>query len=111
MPEYLKMSEAPNKHYLKGWNDCLAELERETPEAVVMGNKTITDSEWITRYRPINEEVLIDYPIKYPVNQIWTQVEGDDGEIVVCAGSHVVNRLGYWITEVEHNFDVEVIDD
>lgn len=119
MVDYLKMSEAPNLSYLTGWNDCLEAIKKEHPETglknpeFVIGKefKTIKDSEWIEQYEPVNKEMLTDYPDIYDVNKIWTQVEGDDGEMVVLAGTHFINRLGWWVTAKPHNFDIEVIDD
>lgn len=41
--------------------------------------------------------------------KVWTLVEGDDGEPVICEGYHLCNRLGYFITakpakaEVQYN--------
>jgi hypothetical protein len=35
----------------------------------------------------------------FPPNQIWTVVDGDDGELYVCAGYHLVNRINYLITK------------
>lgn len=33
-------------------------------------------------------------------NHVWTYVNGDQGEDVIVAGKHFVNRMGYFITEV-----------
>lgn len=44
---------------------------------------------------------------------VWTLVEGDEGEMVIASGYHLVNRIGYFITE-KALFDgllVEVLDD
>ena len=42
-------------------------------------------------------------------NNIWTYVDSDDGELpVITSGYHVVNRIGYLITEVSD--DDEIID-
>lgn len=30
--------------------------------------------------------------------QVWTVVDGDDGELVMCEGYHLCNRVGYLIT-------------
>lgn len=37
----------------------------------------------------------------YPLNRVWTIVEGDDGNLWALTGYHVVNRLHYVITEEE----------
>lgn len=31
--------------------------------------------------------------------KVWTLVDGDDGDPVICEGYHLVNRIGYFITE------------
>jgi hypothetical protein len=31
--------------------------------------------------------------------QVWTVVDGDNGEMYVLPGFHLVNRVGYFITE------------
>lgn len=31
--------------------------------------------------------------------KVWTLVEGDDGDLVICEGYHLCNRIGYFITE------------
>lgn len=33
--------------------------------------------------------------------RVWTIIDGDDGELYLVTGYHLVNRLGYIITEVE----------
>lgn len=32
--------------------------------------------------------------------KVWTVVECDDGELAIIAGFHLVNRMGYIVTEV-----------
>lgn len=44
--------------------------------------------------------------------KIWTIIEGDNGEMYICAGYHIVNRIGYFITETEwENAEEEYILD
>lgn len=31
--------------------------------------------------------------------KVWTLVENDDGDLVICDGYHLCNRVGYFITE------------
>jgi hypothetical protein len=64
--------------------------------------------EWAEKYKPIGAEdnqmfetygtdlqtVLSTHP-----NHVWTWMQGDMSD-VVCAGYHLVNRIGYYITEV-----------
>lgn len=35
-----------------------------------------------------------------PDNRVWTLMDDDDGNPVVTTGYHVVNRIGYYVTEV-----------
>lgn len=35
--------------------------------------------------------------------RVWTLVDGDDGELYVSSGFHYVNRLGYFLTEVDYD--------
>jgi hypothetical protein len=46
---------------------------------------------------------------QYPEN-IWTYGDGDDGELYIWSGWSVVNRIGYFITEVPFppNTDIQV---
>jgi len=37
--------------------------------------------------------------------RVWTLVDGDNGKQYICSGYHLVNRLGYFITEVALNED------
>jgi hypothetical protein len=49
-------------------------------------------------YETYGEE--LDYVIKQPSNRIWTIIE-EDGVMYISAGYHIVNRLGYFITNEE----------
>ncbi len=65
--------------------------------------------EWAEKYKPVGrheesrmfetygkdlETVLGTHP-----RHVWTWMQGDMSDII-CAGYHLVNRLGYFITEV-----------
>ena len=72
---------------------------------------TITEDEWDEKYKPINDHPVQweDLPKDIRINHLWTEVESDDDNIIcICAGNHLVNRLGYWYTENPHDYDVEV---
>lgn len=50
----------------------------------------------------------------HEITQIWTIVEGDDNQIIISPGLHLVNRMGYLITQ--NHWDVDnipndIIDD
>jgi hypothetical protein len=71
---------------------------------------TLTEDEWSSKYKPINDDLIPDWdeiPEGTTMEHLWTQVEADDS-LAILAGNHYVNRLGYWITEVAHDFEVEV---
>ncbi len=40
-----------------------------------------------------------DYLKKQNIRNIWTLVSGEDDSLIILPGSHVVNRLGYFVTE------------
>lgn len=47
---------------------------------------------------------------KHP-KRVWTLVDGDNGELVIIAGWHYVNRMNYVITEKPWNTGDEYVDD
>jgi calcineurin-like phosphoesterase family protein len=47
-------------------------------------------------YETFGEEV--EYVKQVPNNRIWTVVDGDGDDLIIIAGYHFVNRLGYLIT-------------
>jgi len=87
----------------------------------------ISIESWSDKYRPLKNTLVSDAPFNgcmfetfgeeleliamYMNNrQIWTLVNGDDGNDYVIPGYHYVNRIGYFLTENEwENEDVEVI--
>jgi hypothetical protein len=44
-------------------------------------------------------EVRIWADGKYRHLRVWSLVENDDGDLVICDGYHHVNRIGYFLTE------------
>ena len=53
----------------------------------------------------------IDYIYELLTNKknknIWTIVDGDDGDLLIIAGFHIVNRFGYLITDEEWEDEYE----
>lgn len=47
-------------------------------------------------YETFGEEV--EYVKQVPNNRIWTIVDGDGDDLIIIAGYHFINRLGYLIT-------------
>jgi len=70
--------------------------------------------EFVERYKPIlnhfSEDEQTDlfetygeeleFVVRQPNNKIWTLVDGDSG-LVIEAGYHLVNRVNYFVTEIE----------
>lgn len=80
----------------------------------------ITETEFFERFKPVQNTItngqssydgcmfetygaeyaaVVAAHLKNPA-QVWTVLEGDDGELFIGDGMHFVNRLGYLITEV-----------
>lgn len=44
--------------------------------------------------------VEVRYVLQAKDNHVWTYMDADDGSLIVLAGYHWVNRIGYFITEL-----------
>ena len=78
--------------------------------------------EWNDKYHPINndldDEALLDtllLPILLKIDRhfVWTAVDGESDKIIIIPGFHIVNRLGYYVTDKpweDIDKDMEVID-
>ena len=53
-------------------------------------------------YETYDEELQYVFDLSKKENRVWTIVEGDDGMCFV-AGFHLVNRMGYLVTEKPWN--------
>ena len=86
----------------------------------------MTFEEWLDKYKPVNNHLVknasfqdengngimfetYDIELGYVLgvassepNKVWTYVDGDDGTYVTN-GYHLVNRIGYFITEVPYD--------
>jgi len=83
----------------------------------------LTEDEWFDTYKPIKNHIdkaasvdghmfeTYGDELQFIKNQkelfIWTYGDGDDGGTYIWNGYHVVNRIGYFLTEVP--FDDKVI--
>jgi hypothetical protein len=68
--------------------------------------------DWWKTYKPIENPFYEDYiafetfgeELEFVRNQksecIWTIIEGDSDDLYIVNGIHIVNRFGYYITEV-----------
>jgi len=95
-----------------------------TIEPIEMPEPTHTEyqgfDEWAKKFRPIknhfskypNETMFetfgeeVDFVVKADNKYVWTWLQGDMSDLV-CAGYHYVNRLGYFITEVPWEDDMD----
>lgn len=62
-----------------------------------MTNKFISDDE-TKLFETYGEE--FDFVFNSPEKKVWTWVDGSDGTYIV-SGLHMVNRIGYFVTEEE----------
>jgi hypothetical protein len=89
-----------------------------TIEPIEMPEPTHTEyqgwDEWAKKFRPIQNQFYPDQPEttmfetygeevefvrNYDPKYVWTNLTGDESDLI-CAGYHYVNRIGYYITEV-----------
>jgi hypothetical protein len=71
----------------------------------------ITWTEWEETYKPTTDFEYGDLSeIDGDVDQhhIWTVVDGDGIYMNIVSGIHIINRLGYFVTEVPWEDDVFV---
>lgn len=74
---------------------------------------------WEAKYKPITNHFdgsdkfetygdELQFVLAQDPRCIWTLVDGDDGNLYIVDGYHLVNRLNYFITEVP--FDGEFLE-
>jgi hypothetical protein len=49
----------------------------------------------------------LEFVRSHPNENIWTYMDGDEAGTIICAGYHFVNRIGYFITEVAREPELE----
>lgn len=98
-------------------------MERMT----MMSNENTMDfGEWEDKFKPIKnwlnkndpDAIMFEtYGVevgavlgvnRFDMGKVWTLVEGDSGRLWISNGYHLVNRLGYFITE--NSFDGDFLD-
>lgn len=70
-----------------------------------------TYNDWVEKFQPIKNHITKydqlhfetygeeqDYVFAQPNENVWTEVDGDDGSYII-AGRHFVNRYQYYVTE------------
>jgi len=86
----------------------------------------MTEDQFFDHYKPIKNPLNANAPydgcmfetygqelgfvMSQDTNKTWTIVEGDNGNIFYMAGYHLVNRLGYFVTEVPWETGEEEIE-
>jgi hypothetical protein len=69
--------------------------------------------EWESKYKPIENKLAgcdkfetygeeLDYVLSIANTEparVWTLVDGDDGNLYIVSGYHLVNRINYFITQ------------
>ena len=59
-------------------------------------------------FETYGSELMYVYNIAKEGNNVWTIIEGDDDTIFITSGIHLVNRIGYLITEEEWTEETEI---
>ena len=61
-------------------------------------------------YETFGDELA--YVKQVPNNRIWTIVDGDGDDLIIIAGYHFVNRLGYLVTDKawEDEYEQYIVD-
>ena len=70
----------------------------------------ISEEEWDERFTKTTEEMLPNLPDGFDPQHVWSVIVSDD-VWTIMAGVHVVNVVGFWITEEAHEFQYFVEDD
>jgi hypothetical protein len=77
--------------------------------------------DFVEKYEPLcdeNEDLKtfetygeeLDYIRSLSSDLVWTVTEGDSGNLYLCTGYHLVNRLFYLVCKVPHEFEDFVIE-
>jgi len=80
--------------------------------------RTITYSKWVETFKPVKNHLTPNTKLEGLVFEtrgnnlgfvraanpdcVWTLVEGDSNRWYVVDGYHLINRIGYLITEIPH---------
>jgi hypothetical protein len=86
--------------------------------------QTMTIDEWEEKYKPIPNHLVPDRETAFETygpewdfvkvqdpRRIWTEIQGDDGNLYITNGCHWVNRLQYYVTQIpcEPEFEFEIL--
>ena len=50
-------------------------------------------------YEPFGEE--LEYIKAIPNNRVWTIIDNNEGRFIILTGRHLINRVGYLVTDTE----------
>ena len=73
----------------------------------------LTWDEWEDTYKPTTPHAYYDLeevPADIPFDRIWTMINGEGRYANLVNGEHIIDRLGYFVTEVPWTNDVFVTD-
>jgi hypothetical protein len=49
----------------------------------------------------------LEFVRSQPEENVWTYMDGDGAGTIICAGYHFVNRIGYFVTKVARDPELE----
>lgn len=84
-------------------------IETFTPQTNITTAGSAFDGTMYETYGADLAEVLIWADGKHRHLHVWTLVENDDGDLVICEGYHRVNRMGYFLTGMPAEAGVQYI--
>ena len=78
--------------------------------------------QWCEKYQPIQNHITqngddkfetygeeLDFVRAQNPQCIWTLVDGDDGNLYIVNGYHLVNRINYFVTEIPFEGEYEEV--
>ncbi len=88
---------------------------------------SLTYEQWEEKYKPVKNHLCdapfdgfmfetydeeLDFVREFGAKHIWTLLDGDGNSLFIANGWHMVNRFGYFITEIPwedgDSFDIEM---
>lgn len=111
--EFLRVAETPGlaEWVQQGWRRYAQELEQQYPDGPPFVQ--ISEEDFDEKFRPIqrpgddNAAPLYEYhEVKdQQLEHVWSIIEGEDGGWYAQPGFHVVNMMGYTLTEIPWEHD------
>lgn len=74
-------------------------VRANTPDSVEDGSICSWSGCMYETYGPELQHILTLANHKKTQKKVWTIIEGDDDTTIISAGYHLVNRMGYLVTE------------